>query len=136
MSVPDDDAIIDDILNESSSSYTDNREMSNNPNEMVGKRRPRPVIPRQESENITEMKWLQKLNADFKVKNKLQGYAMDEISVVNDKLVINEEKVKERKAREKELVEKMFESQNKLPKAVKHTLDGKTSVYGAEVPTQ
>jgi uncharacterized protein with WD repeat len=142
MPVPDDDAIIDDILNESSSSYdikdtnNKNKEMSTDGRDIIGRKNPTSAISREEAEKITEWKNLQRINAEFKKKHGLQGYSMDDILPEGNKLVINEEKVKQRKEKEKQMIEKMIEDQKKSPKAVKHTIDGKTAVYGAEVPTQ
>lgn len=138
-----DDAIIDDILNESSSSYdikgnknkNKNKEMSTDVRDAVG-RNLTPVISREESEKITEWKNLQRINAEFKKKHGIQGYSMDDILTDGQRLIIDEDRVKERKEREKAIVDRLIEQDRKSAKAVKHTIDGKTAVFGQEVPTQ
>jgi hypothetical protein len=140
MSDEEDDAIIDQILDEGTVTQIKKggekgkQDMSSNPKDMVGRQTPTPVISREESDAITEWKELQKANALFKKKHGLQGYSIDEINASGNKLNINENKVNERKALEKELVDKMIKEDRETPKAVAHSLDGKTKIFKEEVP--
>lgn len=140
MSDIDDDALINDILNDSTAKPAQTnqkgKEMSNDPRDLVGRRNKTPVITKEEADKITEWKKMQKLNAEFKVKHGLQGYSMDEITAEGNKLVIKDDKVSERKAIEKELVTKAIEDEKGKPKAVAHDITGKTRLFGQEVPTQ
>jgi hypothetical protein len=129
-----DDALIDQILTEGTIPRGKGKEMSLNPKEMVGRRRSTPVISKEESDAITEWKELQRINAIFKKKHGLQGYSIDEINAAGNKLMIDEDKVYQRKAVEKALVDKMIKADSEAPKAVAHSLDGKTKVFKEEVP--
>jgi hypothetical protein len=129
-----DDAIIDQILTEGTIPKGEGEDMSSNPKDMVGRRMPTPAISKEESDAITDWKELQRLNAVFKKKHGLQGYSIDEINAAGNKLMINEDKVYQRKAMEKGLIDKMIKEDKEAPKAVAHSLDGKTKVFKQEVP--
>ena len=105
------------------------KEMSYHPKELV---KGKPVLTKDESDSITELQELRKQQAIFKKKNNVQGYAIDEIKPEGNRLVIDQDKVNERKQHDKDLVKKMYDEEKKSARGVKHTIEGRTQLFRNE----
>jgi hypothetical protein len=125
----DDDKFIEKTLSKqmnrsgNAANQTKGKQMSFHPKELV---KGRPTLTIEESEAITDLKNTQKMEADFRRRNNMQGYPLDEIKAEGNKLVIDEDKVNARKQHESELIKKMYEEDKKSARGVKHNVEGRT----------
>ena len=125
----DDEKFIDNIITKqtnrsgNAANPTKGKQMSFHPKELV---KGKPVITEEESQSITDWKEMQRAQALFRERHRMQGYKIDEIKPEGNALVIDQEKVNERKRREEELIRKLKEEDKKASKGVKHTVQGKS----------
>lgn len=107
--------------------------MSYSPKDMV---KDQAIITQEEAAALTEWKEIQKRQAEFKKKHGMQGYAWEEIKVSDkgNSLIIDMDKVQNRKETSKVLLDKAVDIEKHSAKGVKHFLeDGKTVLLKKEV---
>jgi hypothetical protein len=125
----DDDKLIDKHIAKEmgKSGIADNpkgKQMSFHPKELI---KGKPTLTQDESDSVTDYIQTRTVEAKFRERNPtMQGYPLNEIKAEGNKLVIDTDKVNERKQHEAELIKKMYDEQKKSAKGVKHNVEGKT----------
>jgi hypothetical protein len=115
--------ILDKQLGKSTSGIKTEEPMSKNRKDMI---RGQPVITQKEADSITELKKQQKDWAEWKLRNRKQGYAADEIKAEGDKLKLDENLIKERNLNNDQLLKQMIKEDKTSAKGVAHYTTGET----------
>jgi hypothetical protein len=115
--------ILDKQLGKSPSGTKTEEPMSKNRKDMI---RGTPAITQKEADSITELEKQKKQWAEWKLRNRKQGYAADEIKAEGDKLKLDEDLIKQRNLNNDKLLKQMVNEDKSSAKGVAHYTTGET----------